>query len=132
MRNVGTINAAAGKRLAGPLKGIDVPTLLGTFATAPYLHDGSAPTLADAVRAHRGVSINDADLGNLVAYLQQIGGEESAAPVNAGVGTGLTGRYYNTNNLSGNVVLTRTEGVNFGWGTGSPGTGVNADNFSVR
>ena len=48
------------------------------------------------------------------------------------MGTGLTGSYYNTNNLSGNVVLTRIEAVNFGWGTASPGTGVNADNFSVR
>ncbi len=78
-----------------------MPTLRDVWATAPYLHDGSAATLGDAVRAHNGVSVSDADLANLVAYLQQIGAEESAAPVDAGTGTGLTGRYYNNTDLSG-------------------------------
>ena len=50
-----------------------MPTLRDVWATAPYLHDGSAATLGDAVRAHNGVSITDADLAKLVAYLQQIG-----------------------------------------------------------
>ena len=66
------------------------------------------------------------------AYLQQIGSEESAAPVNAGTGTGLTGRYYNNTGLTGTAVLTRTEAVNFGWGVSSPGTGVNSNLFSIR
>ena len=30
----------------------DVPTLLGVFATAPYLHDGSAETIDDAIERH--------------------------------------------------------------------------------
>ena len=109
-----------------------MPTLRDVWATAPYLHDGSAATLGDAVRAHNGVSVTDADLANLVAYLQQIGAEESAAPVNAGTGTGLTGRYYNNTNLSGKVRLTRIENVNFGWGSGSPGSRVDSNDFSVR
>lgn len=41
--------------------------------------------------------------------------------------------YYNNVNLDGIAVLTRVDhGINFDWGTGSPGSGVNADNFSAR
>jgi YVTN family beta-propeller protein len=130
--NIGTIKPSSGSRLGSTLDGIDVPTLRDLWATTPYLHDGSAPTLGAAVRAHNGVSIGDADLGNLVAFLQQIGSDESTAPVNPGNGTGLTGRYYNNTTLSGTAVLTRTEAVNFGWGASSPGSGVNKNNFSVR
>ena len=50
------------------------------WATAPYLHDGSAATLGVAVRAHNGVTISDANLSKLVAYLQQIGSDETTAP----------------------------------------------------
>ena len=80
LRNIGTIKPSSGQRLGGPLTGIDTPTLRDVWATAPYLHDGSAATLGDAVRAHNGVSISDPDLAKLVAYLQQIGSDETAAP----------------------------------------------------
>ncbi|RCK74494.1 MAG: putative alpha-amylase [Ignavibacteriae bacterium] len=47
-------------------------------------------------------------------------------------GTGLFGFYYNNTNLNGNPLLTRIDTViNFTW-SGSPGPGINADNFSVR
>jgi YVTN family beta-propeller protein len=130
LQNIGTVKPTSGSRLGGPLNGIDVPTLRDVWATAPYLHDGSAATLGDAVRAHNVVSVTDAELGNLVAYLQQIGSEESAAPTSTGAG--LTGRYYANTTLSGNPVLTRVERVDFDWGTNSPGTGVATNNFSVR
>ena len=42
---MGTLTPASGQRLGGPLEGLDVPTLRGVWASAPYLHDGSAPTL---------------------------------------------------------------------------------------
>ena len=43
------------------------------------------------------------------------------------------GSYYNNMTLSGTPVLVRSDPtVNFNWGSGSPGPGVNADNFSVR
>jgi hypothetical protein len=45
---------------------------------------------------------------------------------------GLLGKYFNNITLAGTPVLQRNEAVNFNWSTGSPGTGVNADNFSVR
>ncbi len=130
--NIGTIKPSSGTRLGAALTGIDVPALRDVWATAPYLHDGSAPTLGDAVRAHNGISITDANLANLVAYLQQIGAEESAAPVNAGTGTGLTGQYFNRTTVSGTVRLTRVENIDFAWGTAAPGPNVRSDNFSVR
>ena len=129
--NIGTLKPSSGNRLGAALTGIDVPTLRDVWATAPYLHDGSAATLGDAVRSHNGVSVTDADLANLVAYLQQIGAEESTGSGTT-TGTGLTGRYYNNTSLSGTAVLTRVERVDFNWGNGSPGTGVNSNNFSVR
>ena len=55
LMNVGTIKPTSGQRLGATLTGIDPPTLRDVWATAPYLHDGSAATLADAVRAHTGV-----------------------------------------------------------------------------
>ena len=50
--DVGTLGPGSGQRLGGPLDGLDTPTLLGTWDTGPWLHDGSAPTVADAIRAH--------------------------------------------------------------------------------
>ena len=49
----------SGKRLGATLTGIDPPTLRDVWATAPYLHDGSAVTLADAVRAHTNITLSD-------------------------------------------------------------------------
>ncbi len=50
-----------------------------------------------------------------------------------GNGSGLLGEYYNNTSLTAPSSLTRTDAtVNFNWGSGSPATGVNADNFSVR
>lgn len=45
LHDVGTIRTTSGGRLGGLLPGIDTPTLLGVWSTAPYLHDGSASTL---------------------------------------------------------------------------------------
>ncbi|HEY7500412.1 MAG TPA: PA14 domain-containing protein [Vicinamibacterales bacterium] len=56
--------------------------------------------------------------------------------VTAASGNGLTARYYNdpgTGSRFTTLVLTRVDPtVNFNWGTGSPGTGVTTNNFSVR
>ncbi len=47
LTDVGFIKTGSGGRLGGTLTGIDTPTLLGLWDSAPYLHDGSAPTLHD-------------------------------------------------------------------------------------
>jgi YVTN family beta-propeller protein len=130
--NIGTIKPSSGSRLFGPLTGIDVPTLRDIWATGPYLHDGSAPTLDAAVRAHSNVFIGDADLTLLVAYLKEIGVDEPAAPAPAANGTGLTGNYFNNVTLTGTPVLTRVEAVDFSWGGGSPSSAVAKKDFSAR
>jgi YVTN family beta-propeller protein len=76
LRSIGTLKPTSGTRLNGPLTGIDIPTLRDVFETGPYLHDGSAATLADAVTAHAGTTIAAADMANLVEYIRQIGGAE--------------------------------------------------------
>jgi hypothetical protein len=131
-QDVGTINADSGGRLNGTLTGIDVPTLRDVWATAPYLHRGQAATLGDAIRAHQAITVSDADLANLAAYVSQIGSQEGASsPTTPNTGTGLAASYFNNTTLAGSPVLERIEAVNFTW-TASPGAGVNADNFSVR
>ena len=83
LHDVGTTDASSGQRLGQTLTGLDTPSLRGLWNTAPYLHDGSAATLADAVTAHAGVSISAGDLNLLVSYLNQIDDRELSAPAPA-------------------------------------------------
>ena len=46
-------------------------------------------------------------------------------------GSGLTGQYFFNDNFTG-LADTRTEAVAQNWGTASPGSGIDADTFSVR
>jgi hypothetical protein len=50
LHDVGTLRTTSGQRLGGPLAGVDTPTLIGVWDTAPYFHDGSAETLDDVFR----------------------------------------------------------------------------------
>jgi YVTN family beta-propeller protein len=81
LHDIGTLKPSSGQRLGGPLSGVDTPTLRDVWATAPYLHDGSATTIDDAVRAHKGVSLSDAQISDVSAYVAQIGREEASAPM---------------------------------------------------
>ncbi len=130
--DIGTVKPSSGSRQGGPLTGIDVPTLRDVWATAPYLHDGSAPTLEAAVRAHSGLTVSDADLAKLSGYLREIGGDEAEAVPAAGTGTGLTASYFSNATLTGAPALMRTEAVDFDWGGAAPAAGIGADDFSVR
>jgi hypothetical protein len=76
--DIGTIRPGSGNRLGGPLTGVDPPTLRGVWETAPYLHNGAAATLEEAIQAHNGVALSAPDLTKLVAYLKQIDGQEPA------------------------------------------------------
>ena len=128
--DIGTIKPSSGSRLGGSLLGLDTPTLRDVWCAAPYLHDGSAASIAAAIQAHGNLSLTPADLTNVAAFTQQIGSEEPA--VTSAGGTGLVGQYFTNVALTGSAALTRTESVNFDWGTGSPGAGIGADSFSVR
>ena len=56
-----------------------VASLRNVAMTPPYFHDGSVATLPDAVkvmaRVQLGVRLNDADTGDIVAFLQSLTGE---------------------------------------------------------
>jgi YVTN family beta-propeller protein len=78
--DIGTLKPASGKRLNGLLDGLDTPTLRGLSNGAPFLHDGSAATLGDAVMAHAGVTLTGGELADLVTYLDQIEDSETVAP----------------------------------------------------
>lgn len=79
LNNIGTIKTGSGQRIYAALNGLDTPTLRDVWATAPYLHNGSATTLEAAVQAH-GLGLSATELANVVAYTRQIGAEETAAP----------------------------------------------------
>lgn len=83
--DVGTLKPTSGQRLGATLTGLDTPTLRGLWATAPYLHDGAASTLTEAVLAHSGVSLGAADLGNLVAFLQQLDDGNTVSPITGSI-----------------------------------------------
>jgi YVTN family beta-propeller protein len=79
--NIGMLKPTSGTRLGAPLTGLDVPTLRGVWATAPYLHDGSAATLADAIAAHNGVTLSALDMTRLVAFVSSIDDAPTTAPL---------------------------------------------------
>jgi YVTN family beta-propeller protein len=130
--DIGTLKSTSGQRLYGALAGIDVPTLRDVWATAPYLHDGSAATIDAAITAHAGHGLASADISRLAAYVRELGSDEGAAPAPAASGAGLRGSYFGNASLAGTPLLQRTEAVDFDWGSGRPAIGVAADNFSVR
>jgi cytochrome c peroxidase len=61
--------------------------LRNVATTAPYFHDGSAPTLEDAVRkmgyAQLNRDLSDAQLNAIVAFLRTLTGTYRGKPVEA-------------------------------------------------
>ena len=76
LHDVGTLDTHSGPQVA-----LDTPTLLGLWATGPYLHDGSAPTIKDAIIAHTALNLplTDGELTQLAAYVAQIDDLEASA-----------------------------------------------------
>ena len=64
LHDVGTLRTSSGARLGAGLAGIDTPTLLGVWNTAPYFHNGSAETLEDVFRVVGGLNI-EAETGSV-------------------------------------------------------------------
>ncbi len=81
LHDIGTIKESSGSRLGDVLTGIDTPTLKGVWNTAPYLHDGSALTLEEAIAGHDGITISDDDMELLVEYVLQIDENEKNGPL---------------------------------------------------
>ncbi|MEZ0312913.1 MAG: PKD domain-containing protein [Myxococcota bacterium] len=87
LHDVGTWTPASGEGRGSSYVGFDVPTLLGVFATAPYLHDGSAPTLRDVLTNRNpsnthGVTshLSHTELDDLVAFLMALDGRPDELP----------------------------------------------------
>jgi DNA-binding beta-propeller fold protein YncE len=85
LHDVGTLTSASGTRAGERLFGVDTPTLRGAWETAPYLHDGSAPTLRDVLTTKNAdglhgyvAALSPQEIDDLVAYLLQI---DDGAPV---------------------------------------------------
>ena len=129
LQNVGTLKASSGLRLGATLPGLDTPTLRDAFATAPYLHDGSAATLADAITAHTTVSVTPTELTQLAAFVRQAGADETEV---ASTAQGLRARYFANETLSGNLAVQRVEAVDFALAATGPGAGLPVDHFSAR
>ncbi len=83
LHNIGSLMPGSGNRLFGQLAGIDTPTLLGTWNTAPYLHDGSALTLQESITAHLDVNLTQQELNLLASYVSQIDNNSGPAPQSA-------------------------------------------------
>ncbi|MBL8117550.1 MAG: SH3 domain-containing protein [Anaerolineae bacterium] len=57
----------------------------------------------------------------------------AASPAAAQAGITWTSEFYNNTILNGRAVVTRQDtAIAFDWGSGSPASGINADNFSAR
>ena len=70
------------RELLGP--GFDTPSLRGVWHTAPYLHDGRAPTLRDVFITHNPTDqhgqtshLSEVELQGLVAFLLSLEGDKS-------------------------------------------------------
>ena len=77
--DVGTYQTSSGQRIGSPLAGLDTPSLFGVWASAPYLHDGSAQTLRDLFTTRnaddkhgRTSSLSSAEIGDLIVYLSSL------------------------------------------------------------
>ncbi len=99
LHDVGTIGLGSGSRLGGPLTGIDTPSLLGVWTSAPYFHDGSAATLEEAVLERNlddrhGITsaLRDDERADLVEFLRELDRPEAAAVTPATCGCRIAGR----------------------------------------
>ena len=125
----------AAQRLGGPLLGhrrTDAARRLGDGArTCTAARPRRWATQSSPTRRYD----DGAELDNLVAYVEQIGSQESAPGTSTGTpntGTGLAGAYFNNMTLDGrNLSSSASSAPNFSWSE-SPGPGVNANQFSAR
>lgn len=74
--DVGTLESSSGQRLGAALTGLDTPSLLGLWASEPYLHDGSALTLKLLLTSRNGEdkhgrtsNLTANEIDDLVLYL---------------------------------------------------------------
>jgi YVTN family beta-propeller protein len=74
---IGTIKPESGMRLSGELDRISIPFLSDAWQTAPYLHDGSAKTIGQAIFAHDNLKLDELEVQSIVDYVLQISGDDN-------------------------------------------------------
>jgi cytochrome c peroxidase len=67
-RDAGAMRATGRREDSGVFR---TPSLRNVALTAPYLHDGSAPTIGDAIARH-GIALSQAERTALLAFLDQL------------------------------------------------------------
>ncbi len=87
LHDVGTLSAASGQRLGGELPGLDTPSLVGTWNSGPWLHDGSAPTVLDVLTTRnpddlhgRTSQLTSEELADLAAFVLSLDGSSDELP----------------------------------------------------
>ena len=87
LHDMGTVKTSSGQRLGANLAGIDTPSLIGLWQSAPFLHDGSASTLAQVfdpslspVKAAMVESLSPQEQSELLDFLQQLQAGEGIKP----------------------------------------------------
>jgi len=78
--DIGSLTTASGGRLGQALEGLDTPRLKGLWLSSPYLHDGSAPSVADAIDAHTNLNVSQENAEQIAAYLAELDDSETATP----------------------------------------------------
>lgn len=72
LHDIGTLKPSSGQRLGGALSGIDTPTLLGIWNSPPYLHDGSAADVSQAIAAHADINLSGEEVGALATLVLEL------------------------------------------------------------
>ncbi len=135
LHDVGTLKPTSGMRNDGPLLGLDTPSLVGVWETPPYLHDGSAPTLRDVLTTANAndqhgftSSLNAQQLDQLVAFMQQIDGDQQLRrlPFEPELPGGGMGGMADTGGMGGDTMMPMA-----GSG-GSPGAAGSVPHVSKR
>jgi YVTN family beta-propeller protein len=71
--DVGTLVVPDSGRPGAPLSGLDTPGVRGLFLTAPYLHNGSAQSLEEAIAAHSvAAGLTATQRAELAAHLREL------------------------------------------------------------
>ncbi len=106
--------------------------LSGNGLTLSGIPSGSAGTFTAALRATNTAGLSTSTNVTVVYTAATPPTTPTTPVVGAGTGTGLTGNYYNSADLSGSPVLSRVDAtINFNWGGAGPGGGVNTE-WSTR
>ena len=73
LHDLGTIQPSSGQRLGNILDGIDTPSLIGTWNSAPYLHNGTAHTIKESILLHTDMAELSEEQQNLIiAFVQSL------------------------------------------------------------